>query len=140
MTYLSIQKRKKGIFMSFQKKNTPLDEQGADMSGLCVPSRLKALRLHYELTQSDVAEVLNVSTREYWRLEQPNYCTRYINLFMLSVFYNVSLDYLFGLTNEQKELYDSSTYTGRYQMCDSSMYIIVPNVEAYKKQKADTKQ
>lgn len=126
--------------MSYQKKNTPYNDEGVDMSGLCVPTRLKLLRQKHELRQSDVAEVLNMSTREYWRLEQHNYCTRYINLFYLAVFYNVTLDYLFGITNEQREIYDAEKYEGSFALQEGSFKIIMPNVEEYKKHKAEAEQ
>lgn len=125
--------------MKNKKKNNPFDDE-IDFSGLCVNERLKGLRQSHGLTQTDIAEVLNISKREYWRYEQQNYCTRYINLFILSVFYNVTMDYLFGLTNEQRKIYDSSTYTGSFPLCEGSMSFVIPNVETFKKQKAETKQ
>ena len=82
-----------------------------------------------------------MSTREYWRLEQKNYCTRYINLLILSVFYNVSMDYLFGLTNERKNIYDKENYNGTFSVAGLMwLNLAIPNVEEYKKQKAEAKQ
>ena len=125
--------------MSNQKKNTPF-EDGIDVSGLCVPERLKDLRVMHDLRQADVAKVLNVSTREYWRFEQKNYCTRYMNLLVLSVFYNVSMDYLFGLTDEKKEVYNAENYTGSFAVPGlMGMNLDIPNVETYKKDMAFSK-
>ena len=122
--------------MNNKRKNTPMDD-GIDISALCVADRLKDLRNQHKLTQKDVAEVLNISSREYLRYEQKNYCTRYVNLLILSVFYNVSLDYLFGLTNEQRPVYNAEIYTGSISVPGlMGMNIIIPNVEQYKKQKA----
>ncbi len=125
--------------MSNQKKNTPFDGE-QDISALCVSYRLKELRTEHGLTQSDLASVLNISSREYWRFEQPNYCTRYANLLCLSLFYNVSLDYIFGLTNEKKKVYNETAYDGKFGLCESSFTMLMPNVKEYKKQKAEAKK
>lgn len=125
--------------MSNQKKNTPFyGEQ--DISALSVSYKLKELRNEHGLTQSDLASVLNVSPREYWRYEQPDYCTRYANLLCLSLFYNVSLDYIFGLTDEKKKVYDETAYNGKFGLYGSSFTMLMPNVEEYKKQKAEAKK
>ena len=125
--------------MAYNKKNTPMSGE-IDISALCVADRLKTLRNQYKLTQEDLATVLNVSPREYWRYEQKNYCTRYSNLLALSLFYNVSLDYLFGLTNEQRTVYSTENYTGSFSVPGlQGMILEIPNVEEFKKRKAFSK-
>lgn len=110
---------------------------GIDISGLYVPERLKELRMQHKLSQEEVAKVLNVSRREYWRFEQKNYCTRYMNLLMLAMFYNVSMDYIFGITDEQKEIYNPKIYSG--EVAVMGIRLSVPNVEQYKKDLAFSK-
>lgn len=125
--------------MSNQKKKAPWDCE-IDISGLCVSERLKELRLEHKLTQENVAKVMNISRREYWRFEQKNYCTRYLNLLVLSVFYNVSMDYLFGLTNEKREVYNAEEYKGNFAVPGlMGMNLIIPNVEIYKRDLASKK-
>lgn len=70
----------------------------------CVPIRIKELRKQYKLRQADLAAMLQCSTREYWRYEQQGYNTNYLNLLRIAVFYNVSLDYIFGIINEQRPI------------------------------------
>ncbi len=69
-----------------------------------VPIRIKELRKQYKLRQADLAAMLHCSTREYWRYEQQGYNTNYLNLLRIAVFYNVSLDYIFGIINEQRPI------------------------------------
>ncbi len=76
-------------------------------SGSLVPIRIKELRKKYNLRQADLAAVLQCSTREYWRYEQQGYNTNYIRLIQIASFYNVSLDYLFGIINEPKKLFEN---------------------------------
>ena len=74
-------------------------------SGSLVPIRIKELRKQYKLRQADLAAVLQCSTREYWRYEQQGYNTNYMKLLRIASFYNVSLDYIFGVIDEQRKLY-----------------------------------
>ena len=98
--------------------------------GSLVPVRLKELRKKHGLTQTDVATVLEVSTREYWRYEQDGYNTNYINLLHLAAFYNVSLDYIFGLVQEERPVYTEN----------DKLRLHMISVEQYKKQKAEAEQ
>lgn len=74
-------------------------------SGSIVPIRIKELRQRYKLRQADLAAVLQCSTREYWRCEQQGYNTNYNRLLEIALFYNVSLDYIFGVISEPRKLY-----------------------------------
>ena len=62
--------------------------------------RLKELRLSHNLKQSDIANVLEISTRGYRHYElserEPNLTT----LVFLADYFNVSLDYLVGRTDD----------------------------------------
>lgn len=64
--------------------------------------RLKDLREDKDLKQIDVAKVLGISQVQYSRYETE---LRYIPIYhleKLALFYNTSVDYIVGLTNEIK--------------------------------------
>ena len=66
--------------------------------------RLKDLRLERKLSQADLAEVLGTTRQqiEKWELGiQMMGVDKYIKL---AKYYNVSLDYLLGLTDEPRKL------------------------------------
>lgn len=66
-------------------------------------NRLKELRISKKLRQKDIAEMLNVavSTYSYW--ENGKYEIDFENLFVLSKFYSVSIDYILGIEGNQLE-------------------------------------
>ncbi len=72
-------------------------------------SRIKELRIENGLTQTDLARILGTSQREYWRLEQGGYKIPPSKFFQLAIFYNVSLDYIFGIIDEKKKITDKPT-------------------------------
>ena len=61
--------------------------------------RIKSLRVENNLTQSEVANALGISQREYWRYEQEGYSPRVTSIAMLAMFYNVSLDWISGFSD-----------------------------------------
>lgn len=66
--------------------------------------RLKDLRLERKLSQADLAEVLGTTRQQIgkWKLGiQMMGVDKYIKL---AKYYNVSLDYLLGLTDEPRKL------------------------------------
>ena len=62
--------------------------------------RLKDIREDRDLLQSDIAKILNTTQSQY-SLYENGLRTIPIEI-ILSKFYNVSTDYLLGLTNERK--------------------------------------
>lgn len=77
--------------------------------------RLKNLRVDNDLEQKDVAEICGVSNKivSHWetlRNEIPVEC-----IVKLCVHYNVSADYVLGLTNEK------SPYVKRLDYCESTL-------------------
>lgn len=63
--------------------------------------RLKELRKKRELTQSYVSTKLNMTTRQYQRIEAGEQVTRYNTLIAIANFYDVSIDYLVGRTENK---------------------------------------
>ena len=74
-------------------------------------ARIKELRLEHGLTQVDVANVLDVSQREYWRYEQSGYSVNIMFLAQLAVFYNVSLDWFSGYHQTKKPFFEGAERT-----------------------------
>ena len=67
--------------------------------------RAKNLREDLGLTQDEVAQLLNVSRATVNRYENDRYDMKLTYAIELAKVYNVSLDYIAGLTNERKPLF-----------------------------------
>ena len=65
-------------------------------------SRLRDIRKDRDLSQKDIEKVLNTSQVQYSRYEMGIRLLPIDKLVMLANYYNVSTDYLLGLTNERK--------------------------------------
>lgn len=61
--------------------------------------RLKELRIERKLTQQQVAEKLNISTRAYSHYEQGDRDPSIEMLKQLCIFFQVTADYLIGLSD-----------------------------------------
>ncbi len=64
--------------------------------------RLKDLREDKDLKQEDVTKFLNISQTNYSKYELDKINIPISSLIKLSEFFNTSIDYLLGLTNELK--------------------------------------
>lgn len=64
--------------------------------------KLKDIREDRDLLQSDIAKILNTTQSQYSLYENGLRTIPIEKLIILSKFYNVSTDYLLGLTNERK--------------------------------------
>lgn len=64
--------------------------------------RLKDLREDHDLKQEDVAKILNISQTNYSKYELGKINIPVSSLIILANFYDTSIDYLLGLTNEIK--------------------------------------
>lgn len=64
--------------------------------------RIKDLREDKDLTQGDVAPILNTTREQYSRWERGASEIPLHHLITLARFYKVSLDYIAGLTNNKK--------------------------------------
>lgn len=65
-------------------------------------SRLKEIREDRDYKQSDIAKVLGTTQQQYSKYELGIQLISVERLVKLAKFYNTSVDYLLGLTNERK--------------------------------------
>ena len=66
------------------------------------PLRLSELRKAKNLKQSDVADLLKITTRHYQEVEYGKINLSMTTLIKLAHFYDVSIDYLVGRTDSPK--------------------------------------
>ena len=66
--------------------------------------RLKSLRHSAGLTQKQLASILEVTERSYQRFEHNVRCPGIKTLIIISNYFNVSLDYLVGRSDNPKRL------------------------------------
>lgn len=64
--------------------------------------RIKDLREDRDMLQKDVAMVLNISQTNYSKYELGKINIPINTLIKMALFYNTSIDYMLGLTNEIK--------------------------------------
>lgn len=64
--------------------------------------KLKEIREDRDYKEKDIAEVLKVAKNTYCNYEKGNRRIPYESIIKLSEFYNVSVDYLLGLTDVMK--------------------------------------
>ena len=66
--------------------------------------RLKDLREDHDMTQAQVAEVIGTSQQHYGKYESGKIIIPFDRVIALAEFYNVSIDYIAGYTNEPRQL------------------------------------
>lgn len=76
--------------------------------------RIKDLREDHDLTQSDVAKVIKTTQQQYSKIEAGKADISGEKIVLLARFYNVSADYILGLTKKSTPL-KSSGETGNNQ-------------------------
>ena len=59
-----------------------------------------------DLTQADVAKILYITQQQYYKYEKGLSMMGVDKYIKLAEYYNISLDFLVGLTNEPKKLYE----------------------------------
>ncbi len=64
--------------------------------------RLRSIREDKDLTQAALGKLLNCTQQTYARYESGEITIDIYNLMKLADFYNTSIDYLVGLTDEKK--------------------------------------
>lgn len=91
--------------------------------------RLKELRLKKKLSQSDIANLLEVTQQAYANYERGAREADYKTLMILADFFDVSIDYLLG-----REVKESK------QVVDVKSETLYPILEKYKKLNAEGKR
>ncbi len=66
--------------------------------------RLRNIREDHDLTQTDIAKILNTSQTVYSRYERDERTLPTEMLFILAQYYNISADYLLGLIDEPRKI------------------------------------
>lgn len=66
--------------------------------------RLKDLREDNDKKQEDIAKILNTSQKQYSRWERGEREIPFHNIITLAKYYNISIDYIAGITNDYKPL------------------------------------
>ncbi len=74
--------------------------------------RLRELREDKDLSQREIAELLNCTQTAYGKWENGKRDIKIGDLIKLAKFYNVSLDYIAGLTNEPTAKWSSKNNIG----------------------------
>ncbi len=69
---------------------------------MSLKDRLKELRLEHTLLQKDIAKILNLTTSAYGYYEQGKRIPDSETIKILSEFFNVSSDYLLGISDTKK--------------------------------------
>ena len=64
--------------------------------------RLRDIRENRDLKQADIAKLLNVTQQTYSRYETGEISIDKDSLIKLAQYYNTSVDYILGLTDERK--------------------------------------
>ena len=66
--------------------------------------RIRDLREDMDLTQADIAKVIKTTQQQYSKIEIGKADISGEKLILLARFYNVSADYILGITNDKKPL------------------------------------
>lgn len=66
--------------------------------------RLRDIREDNDLTQTDVAKVLNIQQTQYSRYERGATQMSIDKYIVLAKYYNISLDYITGIIDEPKKI------------------------------------
>ncbi|MBQ5317224.1 MAG: helix-turn-helix transcriptional regulator [Oscillospiraceae bacterium] len=74
---------------------------------MAIYNRIKDLREDNDKTQAEIAEYLGTSAQHYGKYELGHAEIPFERAIMLAKYYNVSLDYIAGLTNQKKGLHDT---------------------------------
>ena len=71
-----------------------------------INTRIRNLRIDNDKSQKEIADVLNIERKTYLRYEKGEHEIKINAIITLAKFYNVSIDYIIGLTDEEKPFYE----------------------------------
>ena len=107
LTIFNVIREQEGIDTALANLPEPLNV--GEKSGYpTLNKNIKALRTQCNLTQTILANMLNVTQKEYWRMEKEGYNISAKKLLIIASLYNISFEWLMGFSKEQKPL-DSNT-------------------------------
>ena len=75
--------------------------------------RIRDLREDRDLTQAEVAGIIKTSQQHYSKIELGKADISGEKLIILARYYNISVDYILGLTNEATPLYAKGEHTSK---------------------------
>ena len=102
-------KETEGIEKALANLPDPLNFCEEKYHTYAVPNQnIKKLREQFGLTQTTLANFLNVTQKEYWRLEKDGYNISTRNLLRIASFYNISCDWILGFSKKQTPLSENS--------------------------------
>ncbi|MBQ3598786.1 MAG: helix-turn-helix transcriptional regulator [Clostridia bacterium] len=67
-------------------------------------NRIRALREDRDLSQETVAKIIKTTQQQYSKIETGKADISGEKLKLLAIFYNISVDYILGLTDEPRKL------------------------------------
>jgi len=73
--------------------------------------RLRDVREDRDLTQTEIAQILNIKQSDYSKYELGKHMMGIDKYVTLAKYYNVSLDYLAGIVDEPRPIYKSARKT-----------------------------
>lgn len=92
--------------------------------------RLKDLREDKDLTQEYVAKIINTEQSYYSKYEKGKRPIPFEKVIKLAKFYEVSLDYIAGLTNDKRGIgYGSSSNESKYNITQKGNKKAVVNIK-----------
>ena len=98
--------------------------------------RLRDLKEDKDLKQSNIAKIINVSENQYGRYERGENDIPLEKALLLADFYNVSLDYIAGRTNDKRGLtrselsaFDTDILKKIHALSDEQRGIILGRIE-----------
>lgn len=106
--------------------------------------RLRDLREDKDLSQTEIANVINTSQSYYAQYENGKRAIPFDRIVELANYYNVSLDYIAGRTNDKKgltrsELSDDETalIKNYRDLTEQQQGMILGRIETYKEENAE---
>lgn len=90
--------------------------------------RLKDLRVDKDLYQKDIADLLGIDQRQYSRYEIGKYEMPYNMIIKLAMYYNTSVDYILGVTDEKKP-YTKSKVISDNNYCVNKCKLVMSSID-----------
>lgn len=95
--------------------------------------RIKYLRNKHNLTQNEIADILNISKSTYIKYERGEREPRYGTLMALSEYYDVTVDFILGQSNEKNKHIDSINEVYKFITSDIFKEVLGENTENVQK-------